>query len=292
MSPDHERIESPAPGIYYDVPMAEYLAWDAWSRSDIAAMLISPEYCFWYRFQKVNKDTAETSFGDLGHTALLEPHLWPPEDVRWIDGPYNKNPGRRDKIDAEAEGLRVFKPEVKARVEALVTRCREHTYIRALLDLSGEEREVSAIAQCPVSGLMLKARCDLRAPPIRVISDLKTTTAGTDRHSFQRSMSKWNWHLSGPHYTEVFGLAEGTEYDHYLFLVTAQDAPYQPRVYSLDPETMEAGRDLNHMLRRKVVKCLASGAWPAGPEEIEPVGMPYWTKNEIVEALEREAQEN
>jgi len=292
MKPEYERIESPAPGIYYNVPMAEYLAWDAWSRSDIAAMQISPEFCHWHRFTKEDKDTDATSFGDLAHTALLEPHLWPPTDVRWIEGPYNRNPMKAERSEAQAQGYRVFKPEIKTTVEKLVKRCREHDYIRALLDMSGDEREVSAIAVCPVSGLTLKARCDLRTPKINVIADLKTTGNGTDRHAFQRSMSKWNWHLSGPHYTEVFGLAEGREYDHYLFLVTAQEEPFQPRVYSLDPETMEAGRDLNHMLRRKVVACLASGVWPAGPEEIEPVGMPYWTKNEIAEALEREAQEN
>jgi hypothetical protein len=291
MEATRERIKTPPPGIYYDIPMEEYLAWDAWSRSDIAAMQVSPEYCYWSRWEKAEKDTAATSFGDLAHVGVLEPHLWPPEDVRWVEGPYNKNPFKRDKADAEADGYRVFKPEIRDRVEALVKRCREHEFIKALLDLSGDEREVCAVAICPVSGLLLKARCDLRAPSISVIADLKTTTTGTDPHNFQRSMSKWNWHLSGPHYTEVFGLAEGREYDKYLFLVSAQDAPYQPRVYSLDPETLEAGRDLNHMLRRKVKHCLKTKAWPS-PEGIESVGMPYWTKSEIAAALEREAQES
>lgn len=287
---EQERIPTPPPGIYPDVPMAEYLAWDAWSRSDIAAMEVSAEYCFWHRWEREDKTSTEQSWGNLGHTALLEPHLWPPANVKWIDGPFNKNPGKADKRDAVAAGYEVHATKTQEQVEAMVKRCREHSYIRTLLDLSGDEREISAVAQCPVTGLMLKARCDLRAPSLRIIGDLKTTTVGTDHRSFQRSLRKFDWHLSGPHYTEVFGLAEGAEYDNYLFIVTAQAAPFQPRVYALDPLTMEAGRDLNHLLRRKVVACLASGVWPAGPEGIESVGLNHWDLAALQRTLEEEAR--
>ena len=291
MAHDVERIPTPTPGIYPGVPMAEYLAWDAWSRSEIAAMEISPEYCRWYRTERDPGDSAAATFGTLAHTALLEPHLWPPRDVVFVDGPMNKNPWAAQAKDAKARGYTPLNSSIKDRVEGLAARAMLHPYIRPLLELSNLEREVSAVARCPVSGLMLKARCDLRAPEIKVIGDLKTTTVGTDRRSFQRQMRQFNYHLSGPHYTEVFGIAGGEEYDTYLFLVLSQDPPYQPRVYSLDPLTMEAGRDFNHLLRRRVAACLASGEWPSGPEGIEPVGLPGWKLEEIQAELELEAKE-
>lgn len=285
-----ERVPTPAPGVYPNIPMEEYLAWDAWSRSEVGAMMISPEYCRWYREERPMGGSKATDFGTLAHTCLLEPERWPPEDVAWVRGPYNKNPGRADKKDAEDRGFRVFKPEVKAHAEALALRCRQDDYIGALLDMSTTEREVAAVARCPLTGLLLKARCDLRVPEIGVIGDLKTTGRGTDPISFQRMLWEFGYWMAAPHYVEVFGWAEGREYETFLFLVTGQEPPFLPRNYHLDPLTLEAGRDANHLFRRKVARCLESGEWPASDSKIDPAGLSPFRLEQVKQLLEEEAK--
>ena len=285
-----ERVPAPPQGIYPNVPMDEYLAWDAWSRSDIAAMMVSPEFCYWHRNDKPQKQTDATAFGTLAHIALLEPHLWPPKGYAVIDGPMNRNPWKKEAADAKERGFEIVKKEALDRCEALVARCRRDDYIGGLLDMSEGEREVAAVAQCPQTGLWLKARCDLRVPSLRVIGDLKTTGKGTDPVAWQRMLWEYGYWMGAPHYIEVFGWAEGQPYESFLFLVTSQTAPFLPRNYHLDPITTAAGQDMNHYLRRRVAACLDSGEWPASESRIDSCGLNTYRLNQISAILEGEAQ--
>jgi hypothetical protein len=268
--------------------MDEYLAWDAWSKSEVAAMMVSPEYCRWYREEREQKETDATAFGTLAHTRVLEPHLWPPRGVAFIDGPMNKNPWKREADDAKARGWTPTNAKVREYVEALAARLVQDTYIGALLDMSDGEREVAAVARCPVTGLLLKARCDLRVPKLRIIGDLKTTGRGTDPWSWERMIWEYSYWMGAPHYVETFGLAEGREYENFLFLLVGQEPPFLPRIYHLDPLTLEAGRDTNHLLRRKIVRCLQSGEWPASESRIDTCGLGPYRLNQVKTFLEEE----
>ena len=290
MAARDERVPAPAPGIYPGVPMEEYLAWDAWSKSDVASMMVSPEYCWWYRNEREGKPTDATAFGSLAHTCLLEPELWPPKNVAWIDGPMNRNPWKREAAEAKERGFHIAKADVRERCEALAKRCEEDTYIGALLAMSDGEREVTAVGQCPVTGLLLKGRADLRVPSLRIIGDLKTTGRGTDPLAWQKLIWEYAYWLGAPHYIETFGLAEGKEYENFIFFVVGQEAPYLPRNYHLDPLTLEAGRDMNHLLRRKIVRCLESGKWPASESRIDTCGLSPFRLQQIQTFLEEEAQ--
>lgn len=285
-----ERVPAPEPGVYSRIPMEEYLAWDAWSKSDVAAMMVSPEYCRWHREEREHTPTDATAFGTLAHLCLLEPEKWPPQNVAWIDGPMNKNPWKAEARDAKERGFEIAKLEVRERCEALAARCREDTYIGALLDMSEGEREVTAVARCPVTGLLLKARADLRVRKLRVIGDLKTTTRGTDPLSWQRLIWEYAYWLGAPHYIETFGLAEGTEYENFIFFVTAQEPPFLPRNYHLDPLTLEAGRDMNHLLRRKITRCLEAGEWPASESRIDTCGLSPFRLQQVATFLEEESK--
>lgn len=283
------RTPAPKPGIYHGVPMSEYLAWDAWSKSDVAKMQEGPEVCRHHRDREEEDTTAATSFGSMAHTALLEPHAWPPKDVVWIPGPWNTNPMRADRADALARGLRVEKPEVRDEVTAMAQRARQHPWIARLLAESDIEREVCAVAKCPVSGLTLKARCDLKAEKLGIIGDLKTTTAGTDPRSFNKQAQTFDYWLGASHYLEVFSLAAGVSFDVYLFLVVGQAAPYSPRVYAMEELSLNACQDLNHYLRRKVAACIAAGEWPSPHQSIESLAVPSWFLENTAELLRVEA---
>lgn len=284
-----DRIPAPKPGLYPGTQMATYLAWDAWSSSDLKALLQGPEYAWWYRNERKDEPSNESDFGSLAHLALLEPDRWPPKDVAWIAGPYNCNPGRREKADAEARGFRVQKPEVRARVEALVKRCHEDPLMAALLAHSEGMREVSAVARCPETGLLVKARCDLAVPAILTIADLKTTTVGTDRDSFRRQSKQRGYWLSASHYQDVFTQATGTAFETYLWLAVAQDVPFVPRIYQLDPVTAAAGEDLMRYLRRQAAHHTETGVWRDESRKVQTYGLSKNDLDEIREVLEQEA---
>lgn len=282
---------TPKPGIYPGTSMEEYLSWDAWGASDLREMLKGPEACHHAKYEAEEESGDEQEFGTLAHLALLEPKRWPPKDIAWIEGPYNANPGKAEKRDAEERGFKVQKPDVRVRVEGLVARVREHGRIRKLLDLSGLEREVSAVAVCPITGLKLKARCDLRATSIRTIGDLKTTNLGTDAEAFEHQLWSMGYYTSAPHYCDVFTLADPAHpVDLFLFLVASQTPPYAPALYSVDPLTFAAGSDLGEYLRRRVAACVANPKlWKQTSENVETVGLSAFRLDRIKALLEKEA---
>lgn len=286
-----KRIPTPKPGIYPGVPMQEYLAWDAWQSSDFKAMAVSPEYAYWYRHDRPSESTAAQSFGTLAHTCLLEPEAWPPEDVKWIKGPFNRNPGKAEKRVAQLEGFEVHTPDDKDRCEALAARLHDHPVIALLLEASQKEREVSAVAECPQTGLILKARADLMIPETGQIADLKTTGRGTDRASFRRTVKAFSYWLSAPHYCETFSLATGIAFDTFLFIVSGQEAPFLPEVYQLDRELLAAGEDYMQLLRRRARRCIETGEWPHGDGHVSTLFFTSYDLAEIQGAIEQERQQ-
>ncbi len=271
-------------GLHHGVPMADYLSHPAWSCSDLSKMLESPEACNYYR-TALDKPSPAKSFGTLAHTALLEPESWPPEDVVWVDGPMNRNPWKKQKDDAVKAGKRVERRSTFDRIDALVSRAYENPLFRSLLNNSEGHREVVAIAECPETGLLLKARCDARVPEQRIIGDVKTTGKGTDPSSFANSLWNNGWWMSAAHYMDVFSITTGEKQKHYVYAVIGQDAPYLPRVYTLDPLTLETAYANNIDLRRSVAKCVEDGTWPPPSEKVEPIGLSRWRLNEMRERV-------
>lgn len=276
------RLAPPKPGIYHGVPMEEYLAWDAWSKSDLAEAAKSPEEAHYaYHTRDWKPSTPSQVFGTLAHTCLLEPHRWPPGDVAWIPGPYNSNPGRALKKDAEERGFRVEKPETREAVEALCARARRHPWIADLLAGSEYEREVSAVARDPHTGLCLKARADLWMPGIATIGDLKTTTLRSDPATFAPLLWAMDYALGAAHYLHVFSEATGMDVDVYLWVVAPQRPPHVPRVYVADDMTLEKADAFATHLRQIVSRCLATGEWPGPAERIETIGFRAWHAEQI-----------
>lgn len=282
------RTRSPKPGLYQGVPMAEYLAMDAWSKSDVAAMLAGAEACHYKRTGGDDKQTEEATFGTLAHTALLEPAKWPPRDVVWVDGDWRSNPARAEVADARQRGYTVAKPDVRDRVEACIARCLEHPEWRKLLLHSDLQREVVAIARCPQTGLLLKARADLLCPTLGIVGDLKTTSTGSDNEDFAKTSRKFHYWLGASHYLEVFRLASGLAYDLFMFLAVEQEPPFFPRAF-VPPERLVAlGDRVNVHLRRKVAECIKAGTWPAANNRIESVDQPEWFYSAMARMLEEQ----
>ena len=65
------------PGIFTDIPLEEYLAWEAVGASDLSNMIRSPAYC---RYKQQNPDedkqTPAKRLGSAIHCILLEPDEW------------------------------------------------------------------------------------------------------------------------------------------------------------------------------------------------------------------------
>jgi hypothetical protein len=83
---DTKSTELPPPGIYYNVPFANYQAWRAMNSSTLKHARKSMRRMKWAWDGNDNADSEAMKLGRAAHVCLLEPDRFPLEYVLWSGG--------------------------------------------------------------------------------------------------------------------------------------------------------------------------------------------------------------
>lgn len=257
----------PKPGIYHGVPFAEYLEWEAASKSKLFAMRRTPRHS---TVQQPPTDAMD--FGSLVHTLLLEPENF---EALYAVGPdVDTRASKEWKAWAVCQSApNLLKPgEMKAALAAEAVALSKPA-VAALLDAEGDA-EVSFVWNCPETGVLCKGRADKWLPGESIALDVKTTTdASTD--AFRRTVLNFGYHYQAAHYLHGM-IACGLRPRRFIHLVIESKAPFECKLYELDEAWLEVARlELPAMLRL-YDECTRSGIWPGYDEEIEPLDAPEW----------------
>ncbi len=266
------RTIPPAPGLYPGVPFAEYLKWDAISRSDLECASRSLAHLK-HRLEAVPEaPTPSMVVGQALHLLLLEPDVF---DGRVTLGPINERTekcyGRTTKEWAKSEenaakfGHLLLSECERADVEAWAGAASEHRAIRAL---SGKgETEVSAVWKDAETGVLCKARYDYLVRDPLVILDVKTCEDASPR-TFQRNAQNYGYFFQLAHYSDGLNTLLGNTPDVYLFAIE-KEAPHQCLNYTVQPDALgPASRDRRRLLVQ-YAKAKRLNEWPGYPEEAD-----------------------
>src|SRR4051794_13605062 len=134
------------PGIYKNLPAAEYHAIKAVSATALKSLTPTPAHG---RFKLDNqKETEAFAIGEALHVAVLEPDRWLKE---WTKSPVFDNRTNAGKADREAfeakcaaEGMRVLDSTDYIRVADMAGKVRSHPEARRLLD-AATDTELSLV---------------------------------------------------------------------------------------------------------------------------------------------------
>lgn len=264
--------EVPAPGIYRDVPMERYLDWAALS-SGIAREMIdrSPSHAK-YRYDHPEPAKPYTDLGTAIHACALEPDLFAAR-YRIVAGPWNANPGKRDKVAAEEDGYVAIKPEDYSACIVARTNLQAHTRIGKLFADPDAMREVSVVFEWPTEHgpVICKLRADLLSQRYGMCADLKSTT-NANRRPFLSVCRQMGYHYKAAFYVE--GLAQaGLDVQHYLIPAVEQAEPCGVRAYAFSMATMnQAGLAVEGAVTQWAA-CKAVGRWPGYDDGIEELGV-------------------
>jgi hypothetical protein len=267
----------PAPGIYPNLTMDEYLAWDAVSAGLLGDVLDrSPRYAEWRRRQRDADATDATIRGTAIHYAVLQPDDF---FARYAPLPEDYNgtttAGRAAKAKVEHAGKIPLKHALWQACQSARLAAWNHPQARSILEQG--ETEVSVVFDAGM-GLVGKARPDVLARDARVILDLKTTTTAEPR-AFARVAANYGYHRSAPWYRRALQ-AVGVPIDYWLILALEYEGDCGASVFSIPPE-VEAKAEAE-MLRALGywAACAREGAFHSYETSIVPLPMPSWLYKE------------
>ncbi len=287
----------PEPGIYPDMPMGSYLAWDALSNSGVGRLLRSPAHYQAYAAAPT-PDTPDMRLGRAVHAAILQPSVFA--------GTYAGEPdinGPEFANHAKPRASKMYK-EMRAEMESLgaeVLTCDEwdavvgmkeavHAHPRAakLIQSTGRA-ELSMVWDDEATGVRCKSRIDWHTPSKAggAIVDLKTTTDASPG-AFERTIFRFGYHRQGTLYLRG-ARAAGLAAAHFVLIAVEKTPPYGVVLYRLDDDAVRLGETQVDFGLARYAHCRAKDEWPGYTTDVVDIGVPKWADAAVERDLEEVA---
>jgi len=275
-------IETPAPGLYPDVPAEVYHRWPAASQTVLKIMRDrSPAHARQYMLTPP-EPTPAMVLGQAIHMAVLQPDLFRQCYVRRPELDLRTKAGREalEALQKEHPSATILTPEQYDTCLAIRDAVYAHPIAKKLL---GGESERSVVWRDKETGVLCKGRFDHLNLRLGTITDLKTTEDASPR-SFQRSIWSYGYHMQGGFYMDA-SEAHDLGIEFYTIIAIEKQPPYAVAVYQLSPEAIQAGRQELRPLLRQWAECERTGYWPAYPLEAVEISLPDWAWRQLEQGV-------
>lgn len=280
---------TPEPGIYFDVPFAEYRNWDAINNGSLSAMGKSAEH---YRHEQTHgrEDTPALRTGRLIHCKQLTPDLFnqeyaviPAEEIEAaVIAASDKQIKNVRATKSYKDRVAQFQKENSGKEIASQDDLKLANSIDAAIQkselaaqmLTGSA-EVSIIWDDTQTELRCKARADIWNQGQGYLSDLKTTR---DASRFEISMANFNYDRQAAFYLDGFNTL-GAKCDAFNFVAVETIAPFGVRAAPTQLVTLATGRAKYRKALEQIRECRKAKVWP-GYESPKYWELPAWAITE------------
>lgn len=276
------------PGVYYDLPEADYHAqhdWLSWSRMKLLIPPSTPAH-FKASLKKGEERKRHFDLGKVVHRLVLGEgaEFEVVQALNKQKKPYEAT--SYDTVSAQVDRDRIYSegrvPILRAELdaaEAMATSVGQHRIAAALL--SEGKPEVSLFWIDDETGVKCRARLDwLPNPDIGarrlVVPDLKTALDGSAL-AFGKAAANHGYFGQWTHYLDGVRALGINKDPAFLFVVVEKDDPHLVNVgqFVKRDDVIQARRAVDHC-RRLYTECLASDAWPGYGDDINDFELPQW----------------
>lgn len=287
-----------SPGLYLDVPAAEYHRERACSNSFLGEAMASSFAQAEYNRLHPKERMGALAQGDAAHLYVLQPDLFPKryvvagqcEETKKVDGKRCDNPGKSMSgggwfcgVHAKGKTLDSMTRTIISQADAdmcvnIRAAVMAQPRARALLESAGPVESVAAWLD-DETGVLCKARMDKVCESLGVIVDLKTTICAHPKY-FWWAINHYGYHRQDAFYQT--GRAKvATPCDGFAIIAVEKKPIYGCVVYEVDEEDAARGlKELRPMIDA-YAKCEASGVWPGYPESVQKGRIPEWARRAI-----------
>ena len=259
---------TPNPGIYDDIPEAEYHAWDAAHYSTLKLLSESPEE-YVYAETHPRKETAALLLGAAVDCRVLSPALFAKRYVvvPKVDKRTKEGKETWEKFQQEA-GLRaMLEQDMAYEVEAMTSAVALHPVAQEFL--AGGKSQVALVWQDQETNVACKGRIDVLAG--KCIVDLKTTR---DLSRFSRDVFSLGYHIQAAMYTDGAN-ALGLGIDQYMIVAVQSHAPHRVTVFDMTMDAIQIGRLQYKRALWTLKNCRERNDWRDSSSPV-PILVPRW----------------
>lgn len=274
-----EPAATKAPGLYDDIDEAAYHADPlSLSHSGAKAILRAPAL---FRHEQQNPVFKKVfDFGSAAHSKVLGIGIEVrviPEDILASNGATSTKEAKAFIAKARTEGAVALKATETAVIEQMADKLSEHSLAMELL--SDGRAEVSAYAEDPETGVMLRGRFDWLGTTIG--TDYKSA-ASADPNWFRRKASEFRYHQQHAWYFDL-AAAAGHPLEAFCFIVQMKEPPFLVTVVELVERAVQRGRDLNRRAIDTYARCATTDTWPGyvPDDRFASVDIPEWAYSDF-----------
>lgn len=278
------------PGVYYDLPAADYHAqheWLSWSRMKHLIPPSTPAH-FKASMRRGKERKRHFDLGKVIHALVLgeddeftvvQAVNRKKESYDAADYATKSAQEHRDAIYADGN-VPILRHELEA-AEAMAAAVAEHKVANALL--TNGKPEVSLFWIDPETKVKCRARLDWLPDAVKgqrlVVPDLKSTgrEAGASPDEFAKASAKLGYYGQMQHYRDGV-IATGLHPDPAFVFVAVETA--DPHLVSVgqfnDPEDQRLARAIVDHCRRLYRDCAEADNWPGYPGGVNDLVLPMW----------------
>lgn len=248
------------------------------SSSPLRKMRKSPAHFYDSWQGKAEDVTHEMEKGTAIHSLLLEQDIWryvrrPVKDdgslIRSNSKEYKDWESRLDPSQVPVA------PEFFDNFEAMLDAFVANKKAMEMLDKAKVEQSV--YAQCPRTGLYMKARPDIWGSGF--IADLKSTS---NMDSFEQNIFRNGYDLQAAHYVETIKACTGEEIEEVYFIAYEQASPFGSKIFKLPVSELNRAKGQHYLWMSEVSACMKDNHWPSYSDEIKEVYRPAYMSDDEV----------
>lgn len=260
------------------------------SSSMLKTMKKSPAH-FWARHMDPERSRDESPiliFGRAAHALVLEGQA--AFDKSFVIAPTNINKrtkaGKEEWAEFEEanKGKDIFKKDDYDLIMKMAEKVNSHPAASPILQDESGVTEYSGFWVDDDTGLLCKFRPDFWIQRGQsAIIDYKTTVDASGG-AFSRNIHNYGYHLSAAWYLEGLYKTCGEKCDNFVFIAQEKtpEQGFAVAVYVLDEVVLEASRNVNRILLRRIAEALQSDNWPGyNNDNITEISLPPWGMKEI-----------
>lgn len=260
-------MEIAAPCYINNMPSEVYHEHDSISNSGLKLVSRSPAH---FKFEPKREATRNMVIGSAVHMAVFEPELFE------LTYELTDCPDRRCKEYKDIASIHGPEFTLTNDESWHVAKIRDSLWseFRELLSQQGHT-ELSGFSVDPDTEVTCRHRFD-KLLNSGVAIDLKTTIDARP-DAFSRAVYNYNYHVQAAFYADQYEWITGNTLADFIFIVVESESPYACKMYRLDAESLQVGRDTYRSALDKYAECKASGIWPAyGNDGVEEISIPNW----------------
>lgn len=279
----------PSHGIHESVPFADYRSDDitqaddahsvkgkAVSKSLIVSFMADPGA--W----KAAPPKVQTKAMRAG--SLLDCLLTTPKEIddRYVVSPYDSfrtNESKAWRSEIEESGIEIITQDAIDAANAQSNAIYSHPAARKLM--RGSRNQI-AFRHKTRFGFDAKGLIDIVPTDVDTLVDLKTCepAALESKHSLQKHIYKWSYHIQAGGYCDGYSIASGEDRNRFKFIFVTSKPPFRVAVIELPMSAILLGSQQYNAGIEKFSECIESDRWPSIWDEEMSLDLPEYAYQE------------